>query len=112
MGQTALMAVPLAYSSSPEKFRLLVSGGADTNAQDNDGHTLLMFAMYGSLIHNDTDRGFAERTELVSLMRVAGARTDVRDATGLTVFDYLDEETKRLPEKQSQADKYRGILQN
>jgi hypothetical protein len=71
-----------------------------------------MFAMYGSLIFNDTDRGFLERAELVSLLREAGARTDLRDASGLTVFDYLDEEARLLPQHRSQSEKLRQILQN
>jgi len=112
MGQTALMAVTNAYSSPLEKLRLLIAARADVNAQDNDGHTALMFAMYGSLIYNDTDRGFLERAELVSLLREAGARTDLRDTSGLTVFDYLDIESRLSPYKKSQAEKLRQILQN
>src|SRR6266700_2451267 len=105
MGQTALMAVSNAYSSPLEKLRLLIAARTDTNAQDNDGHTTLMFAMYGSLIYNDTDRGFLERAELVSLLREAGARTDLRDASGLTVFDYLDTEARAYPYQKSPAEK-------
>ncbi len=92
--------------------RVLIAARTDTNAQDNDGHTTLMFAMYGSLIYNDTDRGFLERAELVSLLREAGARTDLRDAAGLSVFDYLDEEAKRYPYNRSQPEKLRQILQD
>ena len=58
MGQTALMAVSNPYSSPLEKLRLLIAARADVNAQDNDGHTALMFAMYGSLIYNDTTADF------------------------------------------------------
>jgi hypothetical protein len=112
MGQTALMAVSTIYREALEKLRLLIAARADTNAQDNDGHTGLMFAMYGSLGYEDTDRGFLERVELVSLLREAGARTDLRDAAGLTVFDYLDEEAKRYRYNRSQPEKLRQILQN
>ena len=110
MGQTALMAVSAAYSSAPEKFRLLAAARADVNAQDTDGHTALMFAMYGSL--GSSDRGFLERAELVSLLREAGARTDLVDGAGLTVFDYLDEEAAGYPYGKSESDKLRQILQN
>jgi hypothetical protein len=112
MGQTALMAIGHAYSAPLDKLRLLLAARADTNAQDNDGHTTLMFAMYGSLGYNDTDRGFLERAELVSLLREAGTRTDLRDASGLTVFDYLGEEARLLPQHRSQSEKLRQILQN
>src|SRR5207249_4225419 len=78
LGQTALMAVAGAYSSAPEKFRLLSPVGADVNAQDLDGHTALMFAMYGALAFNEP--GFLQRMELISLMRAAGAGADFRDA--------------------------------
>ena len=50
--------------------------------QDVDGHIAL------------TALGFLQRLELISLMRAAGARTDLRDAKGLTAFDYLDEEAR------------------
>jgi hypothetical protein len=37
-------------------------------------------------------RMYEERTQLCSLLRSAGARTDLRDAAGLTVFDLLAEQ--------------------
>ena len=110
MGQTALMAVSNAYSSPLEKLRLLIAARADVNAQDNDGHTTLMFAMYGSLSSNDTDRAFLQRADLVSLLREAGARTDLRDTSGLTVFDYLDIEARLYPYQKSAAEKLRARI--
>src|SRR2546428_180235 len=108
MGQTALMAVSAAYSSAPEKFRLLAATRADVNAQDTDGHTALMFAMYGSL--GSSDRGFLERAELVSLLREAGARTELVDRAGLSGFRYVDEGAAGYPYRSSRSGKQRLIL--
>ena len=69
--------------------------------QDLDGHTALMSAMYGAL--------FLQRAELISLMRAVG-RTDLRDAKGLTAFDYLDEEARIYPQQNVESDKLRSIL--
>jgi hypothetical protein len=110
LGQTVLMAVTGAYSSSPEKFRLLLAAGADVNVQDLDGHTALMFAMCGALIYEPTAPGFLQRAELISLMREAGARTDLRDAKGLTALDYLNEEARLYPQQKVESDKLQRIL--
>jgi uncharacterized protein len=110
LGQTALMAAAGAYSAAPEKSRVLLTAGADVNMQDLDGHTALMFAMYGSLGYNDTSPSFLQRAELISLMRTAGARTDLRDAKSLTAFDYLDEEARLYPQHKAESDKLRRIL--
>jgi len=112
IGQTAIMAVTNAYSAPLEKLRLLLEARADVNVQDSDGHTPLMFAMYGSLIWNGQDRQFLERVDSISLMRKEGARTDLQDSSGLSVFDYLDEEARRYAVKGDQAAKLRQILQN
>jgi hypothetical protein len=101
-----------ALSAPLEKLKLLLAARADINAQDHEGHTALMFAMYGLLTSEDGDRQFREKVELISAMRQAGARTDVHDAAGLTVFDYLDEEGRRYADKKNQVDKFRQILQN
>src|SRR5437899_1563907 len=90
MGQTALMALANVYSSPLESLRLLIGARADVNAQDSDGHTTLMFATYGALSDEDTSRMFLERADLMNLLREAGARTDLREASGRTVFDHLD----------------------
>src|SRR5436309_13048371 len=97
------MAVTNAYSSPLEKLRLLIASRADVNAQDNDGRTALMFAMYGSLSWNDTDRAFPERAEMVSLLREAGPRTDLRDTSGLTALDDLDIEARVYTYQKSPA---------
>jgi ankyrin repeat protein len=93
MGQTPLMAAVQTSSSSLEKARLLIAAGADVNAQDKSGQTVLMHVIRGSLmirpegIQND-------QVELCALLRAAGARTDLRDSGGLTVFDLLEKEMK------------------
>jgi hypothetical protein len=110
LGQTALMAVAGTYTSAPEKFRLLLAAGADVNVQDNDGHTALMFVMYGALGVNDTSPSFLQHAELISLMRAAGARTDLRDAKGLTALGYLDVEASIYPQQKIASDKLRRIL--
>ena len=46
------------------------------------------------------------------LLREAGARTDLRDASGRTVFDYLDIEAGPYPYRKRRAEKLRQILQN
>jgi len=112
MGQTALMALGNVFSSPLERLRLLLAARVDVNAQDNDGHTTLMFAMYGALSDEDTSRIFLERAEFVTLLRDAGARTDLRDASGRTVFDYLDIEAGPYPYRKSQGEKLRQILQS
>ena len=81
---------------------MLLTAGADVNMQDLEGHSALMFAMYAAL--------FLQRSELISVMRAAGARTDLRDAKGLTVFDYLDEEARIYPQRKVDSDKLRTIL--
>jgi hypothetical protein len=112
MDQTAVMGVVSAYYFPAEKLQLLIPARVDINAQDVDGHTALMFAMYGSLIYNPTDKGFLDRVALVTLMREAGARPELRDATGLTALDYLEREAKIYPQQKAQYDKLRQILQN
>jgi uncharacterized protein len=102
LGQTALMAAAGAYSAATEKSRLLIAAGGDVNMQDLDGHTALMFAMYGAL--------FLQRAELISLMRAAGARTDLRDAKRFTALDYLEEEARISPQRKVDSDKLRSIL--
>src|SRR5215471_3877070 len=102
LGQTALMAAAGAFSAAPEKSRVLLAAGADVNMQDIEGHTPLMFAMYAAL--------FLQRAELISLMRAAGARTDLKDAKGFTALDYLDEEAGIYPQRKGESDKLRSIL--
>jgi len=92
--QTPLMAVSGAYSSKAEKARLLIAAGADVNAQDRNGRTALMFAMFGILSWSGSPRGISEELALITVLRQAGARTNIRDVSGLTVFDYLDAEVK------------------
>jgi hypothetical protein len=111
LGQTALMAVSGSfYPSAPEKFRLLRAAGADINVQDIDGRTGLMFAMYGALSSDATSPMFLQKEALISLMRAAGALTDLRDTKGLTALDYLNEEARILPQQKVEFDRMHGIL--
>jgi hypothetical protein len=89
MDQTALMSAASSFYSPLDRVKLLIANGADVNAQDKNGKTVLMQLMNGALTNG---RMYEERTQLCSLLRSAGARTDLRDAAGLTVFDLLAEQ--------------------
>ena len=94
MDQTALMSAVTAYYSPVEKTKLLIAAGADINAQDKNGYTSLMHIISGSL-GRDTPGKYAEQIELCTLFFTAGARTDLLDSHGLTVFELLDKELER-----------------
>ncbi len=57
--------------------------------QDANGYTALIHALKYSMIV-DSPAG------ICSVLRGAGARTDLRDAEGLTVFDHLEKHVKRF----------------
>ncbi len=63
-------------NNEPEKLLALLKAGADVNDQDKQGITLLMAAA------NQTNY------ELINDLLEYGARTDVKDKKGRTVFDY------------------------
>jgi len=73
-------------SFNPDWIRVLLEAGADANAQDDDGQTALMYAINQLAIYPSNRLG-----DIVALLRDHGARTDIRDMRGLTVFDYWNE---------------------
>jgi len=90
-GETALMLASSSSRFNPDWIRGLITAGADVNAQNDDGQTALMFA--GSLFARyPSDRV----PEIISILRSAGARTDVRDKAGLTALDYFEESMKGM----------------
>jgi ankyrin repeat protein len=101
MDQTPLMAAVVASFSPVEKTKLLISAGANVNAQDKNGHTALMVVIRSSLgwdsnyrvkpAFGDGRTTYERQLALTSALRAAGARTDLKDSRGLTVFDLLDE---------------------
>src|SRR5439155_5370450 len=93
-GQTPLMAAVTAYYSPVEKAKLQIAAGADVNVQDKNGHTALMDIISGSL-GQDIPGKYAQQVELCSMLVADGARTDLRDSGGRTVFDILEEELRR-----------------
>ncbi|MBI5116614.1 ankyrin repeat domain-containing protein [Candidatus Poribacteria bacterium] len=74
-GWTALMYAML--SSCPEVVRALLDAGADPNAKDQHGVSVLMIAAF----HQG-------RTEVVQALLDAGADTNVKDEHGDTALDY------------------------
>jgi len=85
-GETALMLAASSRSFNPDWIRVLLEAGADANAQDDDGQTALMYAINQLAIYPSNRLG-----DIVALLRDHGARTDIRDMRGLTVFDYWNE---------------------
>jgi hypothetical protein len=94
MGQTALMAAtwPTSTASSTE-VKSLIEAGADPNAQDNNGQTAITFAL-SRLLANSGPR-IEARLAMITAMRSAGARADLRDIYGLTAIDRLDAQAQR-----------------
>ena len=97
-GQTALMAAATAYD--PEaKLQSLLAAGADVSAQDQDGKTALMYAIGPQVT----------RSDVIAFLLRSGARTDLRDAKGLTARDYLEQEATRRND-QAQVERLRQLL--
>jgi len=112
MDQTALMAAVIPYFFPVERVKLLISAGANVNAQDRNGQTALMHLIRVSLASRNSD-SYAPQLELCSVLRAAGARTDLRDSAGLTVFDHLDQQLQHLKDREMrlQIEKLRTALQ-
>jgi hypothetical protein len=89
-GQTAIMAVSIAFGSLEEKVRMLKAAGGDINAQDADGQTALMIAADGF-----------DQSNIVSILLREGARKDLRDARGHTVLKRLESKARSLSFEQN-----------
>lgn len=83
-----------------QKLQMLLTAGADVNAQDQDGKTALMYALGAQFGH----------PEVIALLLQAGARTDLRDAQGLTAKDYLEREAGRRRYQEQEAQQLRELL--
>jgi hypothetical protein len=88
-GESPLMLAASSKSFTPDLIKLLIDFDADVNATNNDGQTALMYLVNHLAIYPSKSLGNA-----IALLRAAGARTDVRDKAGLSVFDYSDEIVK------------------
>jgi len=88
-GETPLMLAASSKSFTPDWIAVLIDSGANVNATNNDGQTALMYAVNQLAIYPSSSLG-----DIVTMLRAAGARTDVRDRAGLSVFEYWDEIAK------------------
>jgi ankyrin repeat protein len=94
MGETALMAAGTAYHGPVEKTQLLISGGANVDAQDKNGRTPLMSIIDGAFWGGPRNK-YQEQVELCSALVRAGARVDLRASNSDTVFDILERQLVR-----------------
>lgn len=85
-GWTPLMVA--AYNNAKHAFYYLLSCGADINATNYKGTTVLMYAKDAALHYNDI--------ELVSVLLDRHVNIEARDFTGKTVLDYLKDENNRV----------------
>jgi ankyrin repeat protein len=83
---------PTSTASSTE-VKSLIEAGADPNAQDNNGQTAITFAL-SRLLANSGPR-IEARLAMITAMRSAGARADLRDIYGLNAIDRLDAQAQR-----------------
>jgi len=121
MGQTPIMSAVAAYYSPFEKTKLLIDAKADVNVQDKNGQTVMMQFVRGAL-GRSTNAMYQQQLDILSMLRTAGAQTDLKDTNGFTVFDLLNQELQRamtttLPENdkaamRTQQEKLRKVLQD
>ena len=100
--ETALM-IAVSAGRSADLIRALISGGADVNAQDRQGRTVLMYFL----------NRFATSSgdpEVAAMLRDSGARPDLRDFSGMTAWDYLEQDRRRASARQKQFAELTEIL--
>ena len=71
--------VSAAMFGHPHVVKYLIEAGADVNAADDNNNT--------ALIRVSTD---CDKTEIVRLLVKAGARTDIKNATGMTAIQFAE----------------------
>jgi ankyrin repeat protein len=76
---------PLCYANTPGMINLLFRAGADVNAKDGNGDTLL---------HNVVNVADPAGLEWLEALLECGARTDIRNAAGWTPLDLVEEAIK------------------
>lgn len=105
-GDTVLMIAATAQRPSSEWISALIAAGADVNAQDRDGRTALALAV----LRFGLPEGGAG-TEIISILRKAGARVDIRDSLGMTPLDYFEQDAMRAEKfRQKTYDEMRAVL--
>jgi ankyrin repeat protein len=72
-----------AHEVNPEMVQLLVDAGADVNAEDEDGRTVLMAAVYSG-----SAAAHPRRPEVVTILLNAGADVNERDGYGNTALTW------------------------
>jgi len=85
-GMTPLMAA--VSTNQKEVVRFLIAQGADVNAVDNNGTTVLMHAKDAFVKFNDNT--------IFKLLVSLGANLDAEDYAGHTIYDYLEMENLTL----------------
>jgi hypothetical protein len=81
-----------AAAGSAAWVKALIAAGADVHARGPGGETALLAAIHAGGLLPREDIG-----EIVSMLRGAGARVDVRDDSGMRALDYLEQDMKRSP---------------
>lgn len=101
-GWTPLMVA--AYSNSKRVVGLLLSRGADVNAQNYNGTSVVMYAKDAAIHSHDT--------EILSLVIQAGAKVTSKDYSNRTVLDYVISQDEEIYEYLKNYDKVFGFTEN
>ena len=105
-GETVLMIALTGQQTHLEWIRALITAGAEVNAQDPEGHTALTLAVQRFAIPEGRPS-----SEIISILRAGGARTDLRDNHGMTALDYLEQDAPRASKyRQGDYESLRRIL--
>ena len=88
-GNTAL--IEAAINPCPNVVEILLEAGADPNIQNNNGATVLMFAVF---LDYDIERGHEmyrqNKYDIIDLLMKYGAKVNIKDKTGTTALDIMD----------------------